>query len=51
MPRPNFKATWCAMQGSNLRLVAAATALEREHSSLAIELVRDAGFEPATSCV
>ena len=27
MPRPNFKATWCAMLGSNQRLVAAATAL------------------------
>ena len=27
MPRPNFKATWCAMQGSNLQVVAAATAL------------------------
>ncbi len=27
MPRPNFKATWCAMLGSNQRVVAAATAL------------------------
>ena len=34
------KATWCAMQGSNLRLVAAATALSAGFSNTRFEDVR-----------